>query len=46
MSVENTLYRRLVDIFHQSAFAEIQNPDSKLRTQYFEDENWVRKLPN
>ena len=32
MSVENTLYRRLVDIFHQSAFAEIQNPDSKLRT--------------
>ena len=30
--VESILFKRLVDIFHQDAFAEINNPNSKLRT--------------
>ena len=30
--VENIVFRRLVDIFHQSSFAEINNINSKLRT--------------
>ena len=28
----NTMFKRLVDIFHQETFAEISNPNSKLRT--------------
>ena len=28
----NTMFKRLVDIFHQETFAEINNPNSKLRT--------------
>ena len=30
--VENAIFQRLVDMFHQSAFAEISNDKSKLRT--------------
>ena len=32
MLVENILFQRLVDIFHQTAFTEVRDGGSKLRT--------------